>query len=150
MRTQITDAMKRAMKSKQTDTLQVIRMVQARIKDADIAARAKGNTDGVNDNHIVAILKNMVKQRSESAALYTDANRPELAAKETAEIAIIETFLPAMMDETAITQAVDTAIAAVGATAIADMGKVMGYLKSNYDATLDMATASKILKTKLS
>ncbi len=150
MRTQITDAMKHAMKNKQMDTLQVIRMIQARIKDADIAARSKGNTQGINDNEILIILKNMGKQRTESAKMYTDGNRPDLAKKETAEIAIIETFLPDMMDENAVIEAVDTAIGVVGASSMADMGKVMGYLKSNYDATLDMGMASKILKTKLS
>lgn len=150
MRTAINDAMKNAMKNKDSDTLKVIRMIQARIKDADISARGKGTQNDVNDNDIIAILKNMVKQRTESAKIYTQAERPELANAENAEIAIIETFLPVMMDESQVIQAVKTAIGDTNATSMADMGKVMGYLKSHYDATLDMGMASKILKDHLS
>ena len=150
MRDTLSSAMKTAMKNKQKDELKVIRMIQAKIKDADIADRANGNTDGVGDNKILAVLKNMIKQRTESLKIYTDAGRTELAETEAFEIEVIEKFLPPMMSESEITDAVHTAIAKTGAETMAHMGKVMGYLKTNYDVTLDMGVASKILKGKLS
>ncbi|MGB1360603.1 MAG: GatB/YqeY domain-containing protein [Alphaproteobacteria bacterium] len=150
MRDIINNAMKTAMKEKQSEKLLVIRAINAKIKDADINARSKGNNDGVNDSEVLGLLQNMVKQRKESIKMYTEGNRPELAEKEQAEIEIINEFLPEMMSDEETEKAVSEAIGETGASSMADMGKVMGILKSKYSGSLDMGKASGIIKSKLS
>src|SRR5271169_711313 len=115
-----------------------LRMITAKLKDTDIAARPKG-VDKVPDDEILAMLRGMVKSRRESVLLYKQGNRPELVAKEEAEIALIEKFLPQQLDATAIEAAVAAAIGDAGATTIKDMGKVMAALKAKHGATIDMA-----------
>jgi uncharacterized protein YqeY len=122
-------------------------MILARLKEVDIAARPSG-VDKVPDEQVVAMLRSMVKSRRESVELYRQGNRPELAAKEEAEIATIETFLPLQMDEAAIAAAVDAAIAETGASSVKDMGKVMAALKKHGGA-LDMSRANPLVKAKL-
>jgi uncharacterized protein YqeY len=97
------------------------------LKDVDIAARPKG-IDKVPDEEITAMLRGMVKQRRESVELYAQGKRQDLVDKETAEIAVIESFLPAQMDDTALNRAVDDAIAETGAATVKDMGRVMAAL----------------------
>jgi hypothetical protein len=126
-----------------------LRMILSKVKDIDIAARPKG-IDKVPDEEILSALRGMVKSRRESVDLYRQGNRPELVAKEEAEIAVIESFLPQQMDEGAMEQAVADAIAEAGAASIKDMGKVMAVLRAKYAATLDMAKAGPIVKAKLS
>src|SRR6185437_7851713 len=106
-----------------------VRMVLARLKDVDIAARPKG-IDRVPDEEIIGMLRSMVKSRRESVDLYRQGNRQDLVDKEEAEISVIETFLPRQMDETAMEQAIATAIAETGAASIKDMGKVMAALRA--------------------
>ena len=126
----------------------VLRMVLAKLKDTDIAARPKGIT-AIPEDEITGMLRGMVKSRRESVVLYEQGNRPELAAKEVAEIAVIESFLPQSMDDATLEAAV---VAAIGETAAAgpkDMGKVMAALKAKHGALLDMSRASPMVKGKL-
>jgi uncharacterized protein YqeY len=125
-----------------------LRMVSAKLKDTDIASRPKGIPQ-IADDEIMAMLRGMVKSRREAVELYKQGNRPELAAKEEAEIAVIEEFLPKAMTDDAIAHAVDTAIAATGATAVKDMGRVMAALKTAHGAALDMARAGATVKSRL-
>jgi uncharacterized protein YqeY len=149
LRDQFTDQLKTAMRAGDASRVLTLRMILSKVKDADIAARPKG-IDKVPDEDVLSALRGMVKSRRESVDMYRQGNRPELAAKEEAEIAIVEDFLPRQMDDAASAQAVADAIAAAGATSIKDMGKVMAVLRAKYAATLDMAKAGPIVKAKLS
>jgi uncharacterized protein YqeY len=149
LREQFTDQLKASMKAGDAPRTSTMRMILARLKDVDIAARPKG-LDRVPDQEIVGMLRGMVKSRRESVELYRQGHRQDLVDKEEAEIAVIETFLPQQMDETAMEQAVATAIAETGAVSIKDMGKVMAVLRTKYAATLDLATAGPMVKARLS
>jgi len=148
LREQFTERLKAAMKSGDAAGTSTIRMILARLKDVDIAARPKG-IDKVPDEEILAALRGMVKQRRESVELYRQGGRQDLVAKEEAEIAVIESFLPQQMDETAMQSAVAGAIAETGAAGMKDMGKVMATLRSRHGATLDMARVGPIVRAKL-
>jgi uncharacterized protein YqeY len=148
LRTEFTDALKTAMLAGDAPRVSTLRMITAKLKDADIAARPKGIT-AIPDDEIQAMLRAMIKSRRESVALYEQGNRPELAAKELAEIAVIESFLPQAMDPAAVDAAVTAAITETGAASIKDMGKVMALLKSRHGAALDMATANPLVRAKL-
>ena len=149
LRARFTDSLKTAMKAKDAPRLSTLRMITARLKDLDIAARPKGVTE-IPEDEIVSMLRNMVKSRIEAAALYVQGGRAELAAKEQAEIAVIESFLPAPMDEAALARAVDDAVAETGAASMKDMGKVMAALKARHGAELDLGRANALLKARLS
>jgi uncharacterized protein len=149
LREQFTDQMKASMKAGDAPRTSTIRMIMAKLKDTDIASRPKG-IDKVPDEEITAMLRGMIKSRRESVELYRQGNRPELAAKEEAEIAVIEGFLPQQMDDAAVERAVTEAVAETGAASIKDMGKVMAALRARHAATLDMAKAGPIVKAKLS
>jgi hypothetical protein len=149
LRDQFTDQMKVSMKAGDAPRTSTLRMIMAKLKDTDIAARPKG-IDKVPDEEVLAMLRGMVKSRRESVELYKQGNRPELAAKEEAEIAVIEAFLPQQMDTGAMAQAVAEAVAETGATTIKDMGKVMAALKAKHAAALDMAKAGPLVKARLS
>lgn len=149
LREQFTDRLKTAMKGGDAATTSTIRMIMAKLKDTDIAARPKG-IDQVPEPEIIAMLRGMVKSRRESVELYRQGNRPELVAKEEAEIAVIEGFLPSQMGEAAMQQAVKEAVAETGATSIKDMGKVMAALKAKHAASMDMAKAGPMVKAALS
>src|SRR6478609_382316 len=137
LREQFTDQLKASMKAGNAPRTSTLRMILARLKDVDIAARPKG-IDRVPDEEIVGILRGMVKSRRESVDLYRQGHRQDLVDKEEAEIAIIESFLPQQMDDAAMQAAVGDAIAEAGATSIKDMGKVMAALRAKHAATLDM------------
>ena len=149
LRESFTEQMKLSMKAGTAARTSTLRMVMAKLKDTDIAARPKG-IDQVPDEEIIAMLRGMVKSRRESVALYRQGNRPELAAKEEAEITVIESFLPNQMDEAAMRQAVADAVTETAATSIKDMGKVMAVLKARHAASLDMAKAGPMVKARLS
>jgi uncharacterized protein YqeY len=149
LRESFTEEMKLSMKAGNAARTSTLRMMMAKLKDTDIAARPKG-IDQVPDDEIIAMLRGMVKSRRESVDLYRQGNRPELVAKETAEIAVIESFLPAQMDDAAMQQAVAGAVAETGAASIKDMGKVMAALKAKHAASLDMAKAGAMVKARLS
>jgi uncharacterized protein len=149
LREQFTDQLKASMKAGNAPRTSTLRMVLARLKDIDIAARPKG-IDRVPDEEIVGMLRGMVKSRRESVELYRQGHRQDLVDKEEAEIAVIETFLPQQMDETAMEQAVAKAIVETGATSVKDMGKVMAALRARHAATLDLAKAGPMVKARLS
>lgn len=146
LRERFTAELKTAMLAKDAAKTATIRMITAKLKDVDIAARPGPPVDEAG---IVAMLRGMAKSRRESVELYRQGNRPELAEKEEAEIAVIESFLPQQMDEAAMAAAVAAAVAETGATSIKDMGKVMGVLKSKHAASLDMAKAGPMVKAAL-
>jgi len=149
LRTRLNTALKEAMRAKDSDRLATLRLINAAIKDRDIALRGDGAEAGVSDAEIMSILGKMVKQRQESARAYEEGGRLELADKERAEITVIEEFLPKQMDEAAVARAVDAAIAEVGAESLRDMGKVMGQLKSKYAGRMDFGKVGPMVKDRL-
>ena len=148
LRSRFTAALKTAMLARDAATTSTLRMITAKLKDTDIAARPTGVT-AVPEEQIVAMLRGMAKSRRESVELYRQGGREELAAKEEAEIAVIEGFLPQQMDEAAMQAAVRQAVAESGASSVKDMGKVMAALKAKHAATLDMAKAGPMVKAAL-
>jgi len=150
LRPRIIDALKTAMKSRNKAQVSTLRLIMAALKDRDIAARSNGNPDGVSDDEVLSMLQSMIKQRRESIKLYEQGGRMELAQQEVGEIAIIEDFLPQQMSEDKIAAAIDDAIAAIEATSLKDMGKVMGALKADHAGTMDFSKASTIVKERLS
>ncbi len=148
LREQFTEHLKAAMRAGDAPRVSTLRMILAKLKDTDIAARPKG-IPAVPEEEIVAMLRGMAKSRRESVDLYRQGNRPDLVAKEEAEIAVIESYLPQQMDAAATEQAVAAAIAALGATGIKDMGRVMAALKAQHAATLDMARVGPLVRAKL-
>lgn len=149
IRTALSNAMKDAMRAHEELKLQTVRMVMAKIKEQDIEARAKGNMDGIAEGDILSLMQGMIKQRQESAKMYREGNRLELAVKEDEEIKIIEAFLPTQMSDEEVAGVVATLISSVGAAGIKDMGKVMAELKAKYAGQLDMAKAGAVVKQKL-
>jgi uncharacterized protein YqeY len=150
LRQQLNDAMKEAMKAKDAKRLATVRLVLAALKDRDIAARTETSRDLLGDDEILSLLAKMIKQRDESAVAFDAGNRPELAAGEREEIAIIRSFMPAQMDEAGVQQAVKSVIAELGASSIKDMGKVMAAMKERYAGQMDFARASALVKDALS
>ena len=148
MRERIADALKTALKSGEKQRASTLRMVNAAIQDRDIANRGSGKGPAGEDE-VLQILTKMVKQRQESAKAFTDGNRPELAATENAEIAIISEFLPQQMDETQSKAAIAQAIGDTGAAGVRDMGKVMAELKAKYAGQMDFGKASGWVKELL-
>ena len=152
LRERIGEALKSAMREKDTARLSTLRLINAAIKDRDIAKRGTGGDgadDGVGDDEILQILGKMVKQRHESARAYEEGGRLELAEQERAEIVVIEDFLPKQLDDTEVAAAVEAAIAETGAVSIRDMGKVMGALKSKYTGQMDFGTVGPMVKSRL-
>lgn len=145
MREKLMDALKAAMKAKESIRISTIRMVQAAIKDLEIANRVKPNPE-TTDGDIASLLSKLVKQREESAKIYDDGGRPELAAKEREEIAIIGEFMPKQLSEAEVIDIIKGIIAETGASSIKDMGKVMAALKERYPGQLDFGKASGQIK----
>ena len=140
----LTEDMKAAMKAGQKDRLGVIRLINAAIKQREVDERIE-----LDDAEVVSVLGRMLKQRRDSVSQYEAAGREDLAAVERAEIAVIEGYLPAQMDEAAINAEIDAAVAATGATGPADMGKLMGALKPKLAGKADMGLVSRLVKQKL-
>jgi uncharacterized protein YqeY len=155
MRENISQAVKDAMKSGDKMRLSTLRLVQAAIKDRDIAARvdAKGQSTGhdrIDDSELLGLLQKMIKQRREAAKTYADAGRSELADKETAEIAVIEEFLPKQLSAEETEKAVAEVIDEIGASGLKDMGRTMGALKERFAGQMDFGKASAVVKARLS
>lgn len=148
LRDRFNDSLKQAMKDRDAPATSTLRLVLARLKEKDIEARPKA--DQIDEAAIQQMLLTMIKQRRESIELYNQGKRPELAAKEAGEIAVIERFLPKQMSAAELEAAVKSTIAAMGATTIKDMGKVMAALKEKYSGQLDPAQASQAVKKLLS
>lgn len=149
LRERFKEELKVAMKAKESLKVTTLRMITAKLKDFDIEARPKG-IEQVGSEEIIAMLKGMIKSRRESVEMYRQANREELVEKEESEISIIESFLPAQMDEAAMQKVVGEAIAETGAASVKDMGKVMTVLKEKYGTVLDFSKVNQIVKAKLS
>ena len=149
LRSRFTAEMKAAMLARDAARTSTIRMIIAKLKEVDIAARPSG-VERVPDDQVTSMLRSMVKSRRESVDLYRQGGRADLVAKEEAEIATIEAFLPQQIDEATLAAAVDAAVAETGASTVKDMGKVMAALKAKHGAALDMARANPLVKAKLS
>ena len=149
LRSGLNDALKTAMKSKNKCQVATMRLILAALKDRDIAARTKGNPEGLSGDEVLGMLQSMIKQRRESIKLYEQGGRMELAQREAEEIAVIEDFLPEQMSEDDMNAAIDAAIAGAGAESLKDMGKVMGALKAEHAGTMDFSKASAVVKERL-
>lgn len=148
MRETITEDVKTAMKAGEKDRLSTLRMMQAAIKDRDIANRGTGK-DAASDDELLQIFTKMVKQREESASIYDKGERPELAAKERAEIAIIQAYMPKQLSDDEARAIIATVIQETGAESVKDMGKVMAELRGKYAGQMDFGKASGVIKSLL-
>ncbi len=147
---QINEALKTAMKARESKIkIGTLRLMNAAIKDKDIAARSEDRCSGLSDDEVLAVLTKMVKQREDSAKTYEDAGRIELAEQERAEIEVIREFLPRQLDEAEIDAAVQEVISELEAEGLKDMGKCMGALKGKYAGAMDFGTAGAKLKKAL-
>ena len=150
LRDRLTAALKDAMKSREADRTSTLRLINAAIKDRDIAARGEGSReDGVGEAEIAAILGKMIKQRQESARIYEEGGRLELAEKELAEVRVIEEFLPRQLSGDEVAAAIAAAIAETGATGIRDMGRVMAALKARHAGQMDFGAVGPMVKDRL-
>ncbi|HVP84496.1 MAG TPA: GatB/YqeY domain-containing protein [Rhizomicrobium sp.] len=150
LREKFTEEMKTAMKAADKKRLGTLRLILAALKDRDIANRTEESRELLGDDEILTLLAKMIKQREESAETYDKGNRPELAANEREEIAIIREFMPKQMEEAEAKAAAQKVIAEVGASSMKDMGKVMAALKERYAGQMDFAKASGLVKGLLS
>ncbi len=148
MRDEINENLKTAIKAQDKRRVGTLRLINAAIKDRDIAARSSGK-DAVTDAEILEILAKMVKQRVESAQTYEEAGRGELAAQEREEIEIIKDFLPQQMSEQEVSAAVKEVVDEIGASSLKDMGRTMGALKEKYAGKMDFGQANKVVKELL-
>jgi len=149
LRDDLQNALKEAMKEKNMPVVGAVRMIIAGLKEKDVEARGKGK-EKADDAELLAMMQTMIKQRTESAKIYLEGNRPELAEKEQAEIVVIERFLPKQLSDDEVKAVIEETIKSVGATSIKDMGKVMASLKANYAGQLDSGKASGVIKSLLS
>lgn len=149
LRNQLSDALKDAMRARDQRKVSTVRMVLAKLKDSDIAARGGGNAEGIGEDEIRRMLQSMIKQRRDSIALYEQGGRPELAQQEQEEIAVIESFLPQQMGDDDVREALVAVIAETGAQGPKDMGKVMTELRARYSGQMDFGKASGLVKELL-
>jgi len=148
MREKLKEDLKVAMKAGEREKVDALRLINAALKDKDIEARVSGGT--VSDADVLAVLQKMIKSRQESLDIYEKNNRPDLAAKEKSEIAVISSYLPQQLSEAEAAEAIHAAIAEVGASSIRDMGKVVAALKEKHAGRMDFAKASAAVKAALS
>lgn len=149
MRSRINVALKQAMKDKAVARLSTLRLINAAIKDKEIAARGTDGDECVSDADILAILGKMTKQRHESARAYEEGSRLDLAEREREEIVVIEEFLPRQLDSDEVAAAIRKAVETTGAGSIRDMGKVMGVLKDKYTGRMDFGKVGPMVKDRL-
>ena len=150
LRTQFNDSLKEAMRAKDTRAVSTLRLILTDLKNRDIDARTRGVTDGIDEAGILSMLQTMVKQRNESAGMYEQGGRPELAQQEREEIAVIERFLPKQMSAEEAAAAIESIVTELGASSIKDMGKVMAELKARHAGQMDFAKAGGLVKARLS
>ena len=149
MRSELDANLKEAIKSQEKQRVATLRLINAAIKDRDIAVRSEENTEGVSDAEIIIILSNMVKQRKQSIIQYEEGGRVELAEREREEIKIIQEFLPNQLTDEEIHTEVSKIIKANEELTIKDMGKIMGELKEKFSGRMDFGKASGIVKALL-
>ncbi len=147
LRENLNTAVKEAMKARDAARLSTLRMIGAAIKDREIEQRATGAP--LQEPDILQLLAKMIKQRQESARVYSGGGRPELADKELAEIQVIEGFLPRQLSADEVAHSIDAAITDTGATSLRDMGKVMAVLKAKYTGQMDFGAVGALIKTRL-
>ncbi len=152
LRQRVNAELKQAMRDKITTRVATLRLINAAIKDQDIAARAGDgdNTDGVSDTEILTILAKMTRQRNESAIAYEEAGRLDLAERERAEIEVITEFLPRQLNENEVDQAISCTIGKLSASSIRDMGRVINALKEKYNGQMDFSVVGPKVKERLS
>jgi uncharacterized protein YqeY len=150
LRERLNQELKKAMLAKEQRATATLRLILAALKDRDIAARSKGQTDGIGEDDILSMLQTMIKQRRESIEMYRKGGRTDLAQQESEEIDIIEGFLPEQMDDAAIEAAIRETIESVGASGLKEMGRVMSALREQYAGQMDFARAGKVAKELLS
>lgn len=150
MRDALNQALKESMRAKNDRAVSTLRLILAALKDRDIAARSKGNNDGISDDEVLQMLQSMVKQRKESISMYEKGGRLELAEGERAEIEVIQTFLPQQLSDEEIESEVKALIEELGATGLKEMGKVMSELRNRFAGRMDFGKASPIVKQALS
>ncbi|MCB1483091.1 MAG: GatB/YqeY domain-containing protein [Rhodobiaceae bacterium] len=146
LRQEINDALKGAMREQDRRRMATLRLINAAIKDRDIAVRSTGKDDVVGDNEIRTILQKMIKQREESAKIYEEAGRLELVEQETQEAEIIRSFLPKQMSEDEMRNACITIVGEMEGASVRDMGKCMNALKERYPGQMDFGRASGVVK----
>ena len=145
LRARLNEALKSAMREKEAERLSTLRLINAAIKDRDIALRGEGGDATVGDAEVLTILGRMVKQRHESARAYEEGGRLELAEKELAEVKVIEEYLPRQLSADEVDAAIAEAIAEVGASSIRDMGKVIGALKARFTGQMDFGSVGPMV-----
>lgn len=150
MRDQLNQALKEAMRAKNERAVSTLRLILAALKDRDIAARSKGNNEGIGEDEILQMLQSMVKQRKDSIDMYEKGGRLELAEQEQQEILVIQRFLPQQMCLEEIEAAVRALIEEMGASGLKQMGAVMGELRARFAGRMDFGKASPIVKQALS
>lgn len=146
LREDLQKALKESMLAKDTQKVGAIRLIIAGMKEKDVDARGKGQKEA-SETDLMSMMQNMIKQRRDSIDMYLKGNRQDLADKEQAEIAVIETFLPKQMNDEEMLVAVKAVVAETGASSMKDMGKIMGVLKAKYAGQMDMGKVSGIIKT---
>jgi uncharacterized protein YqeY len=149
LRQNLNQALKTAMRDKDMKKVATIRLILAALKDRDISARGNGQSEGIDDADILAMLGSMVKQRRDSIAMYEQGGRLELAAQEQAEIDVITSFLPRQLSDEEVAAAVDAAIADLNADGLKFMGQVMAALREKYTGQMDFGKVSGQVKDKL-
>ncbi len=149
LRERIDAALKQAMRDRDSQRLATLRLINAAIKDQEIAGRANGGETVLSDDDILVILGKMTKQRHESVRAYEEGGRIDLAEREQAEISIIAEFLPRQLSEAEVDAAIEQAVAETAATSIRDMGKIMGLLKSKYTGQMDFGAVGPRIKDRL-
>lgn len=149
LRTRLADALKVAMKDKNTMSTATLRLILAALKDRDIAARTKGEKETISNDEVLGLLQSMIKQRRESILLYEKGGRMELAQQEAEEIAVIEEFLPEQMNEDEIILIIDAIIKEFNSSNLKDMGRVMTTLKEKHTGSMDFSKASALVKERL-
>ena len=148
LRDEVQNAIKEAMKNHEAEKLSTARMILAGIKEKDVDARGKGK-ECAAEADLMSMMQTMIKQRQESAKMYRDGNRPELAEKEELEIKIIEGFLPKQMSDAEVNAAIATVITELGASSMKDMGAVMAKMREKYAGQMDFGSASGKIKAAL-
>lgn len=148
LRDDVQNAIKEAMKNHEAERLSTARMILAGIKEKDVDARGKGK-ECASEADLMSMMQTMIKQRQESAKMYRDGNRPELAEKEELEIKIIEGFLPKQMSDAEVDAAIAAVIAELGASSMKDMGAVMAKMREKYAGQMDFGAASGKIRAAL-
>jgi len=149
LRSQLNDALKVALKQKDSIGVSTLRLILAALKDRDIAARGRGQTEGIEEPEILEMLQKMIKQREDSIEAYEKGGRPDLVEREKAEIEVIRRFMPQPLSEAETHHAIDGLISELDAGSIKDMGRVMGALKERFPGRMDFGLASRLVKEKL-